>query len=80
MDPTLAGKKAECEGGGPSEIRPGVVMPAREFFRGRLTGVYFDLGAPPARWYEMIALEVAPEEYAAESVWCEEGFLFVMED
>ncbi len=79
FNPDFAGKMAECEGGSSAEVRPGVVLPAREFYRGRLTGLFFDTGDPPSRWYEMVALEVVPEGYEQSSVWCEEGFLFVTE-
>lgn len=73
FDASLAGLWATCEGGGPAE--GGIA--AREFFRGRLTGLFYVEGDPPWRWFEMSDLEVKPPGYAHASVWCEEGFLFI---
>ncbi len=80
VDAGVAGKIAECDGGGAVEVSRGVVLAAREFFRGRLSGLYFDEGDPPARWYEMVTLEDRPEGYVDDTVWCEQGFVFIMEE
>ena len=75
FDATLAGKRAECDGGGPTAGKYAV----REDFVGRVTGEYVDHGDPPWRWYLMVDLERKPEGYPWESVWCEAGNLFVVE-
>ncbi len=75
FDPALAGKWAECDGGGLVNAR----LAAREDFAGRLTGEYIDHGDPPWRWYLMTALSVKPDGYAGNTVWCESGNLWVTE-
>ncbi len=75
FDPTLVGKRAECDGGSvDAEGRA-----SREEFTGTLTGVYVDHGSPPTRWYLMTELTRKPPDYEWDSVWCESGFVFVME-
>lgn len=75
FDPALAGKRAECDGGSvDSEGRA-----SREEFGGTLTGEYLEYGEPPQRWYLLTALTLKPPYYEEDSVWCETGFLFVME-
>ena len=78
----LAGKRAECEGGMPVAGPPGGpdLLGSREYFRGRLSGLYFDEGDPPWRWYELVGLESRPEDWTGDVVWCEEGFLFLMDE
>lgn len=82
VDHNMVGKWAECDGGGPIEGSPGgpPVLGARENFRGRLSGVYYDEGDPPWRWYEMVSLEIRPEGYGYDTVWCEEGFIFLLDE
>jgi hypothetical protein len=75
FDPELAGKRAECDGG--SVDAEGHA--SREEFAGTLTGVFMEHGSPPTRWYLMMALTLKPPYYEQDSVWCEQGFLFVME-
>jgi len=75
FDPTMAGKRAECDGGGPTAARYAV----REDFAGRLTGEYIDHGDPPWRWYLMTDLDRKPDGYPWESVWCEAGNVFLIE-
>jgi len=79
INPRLTGRIAECDGGMMVAGGPAGAMGSREHFRGRLTGIYFEEGDPPWRWYEMRDLEVKPPEYEEDSVWCEAGFLFLME-
>jgi hypothetical protein len=74
FDPALAGRRAECDGGG---LVAGTRWARREEFAGRLTGEYVDHGDPPWRWYRMVALERKPEHFAGDAVWCESGSLFV---
>ncbi|MBI2872789.1 MAG: hypothetical protein HYY00_06335 [Chloroflexi bacterium] len=84
LDKALAGKRAECDGGAsyPAVMPNGEMgyMPSRETFKGRLTGLYFDQGDPPWRWYELMVLEDRPPNYPDETVWCEQGFLFIFDD
>ena len=44
VDQRLIGRRAECEGGGPVRVGEGSkgVIGGREFFRGRLTGIFFE--------------------------------------
>jgi hypothetical protein len=76
FDPKMAGKKAECDGGGPLD---GTRYATREFFAGVLTGDYVDHGDPPWRWYLMKDLFQKPQGYAWDSVWCEAGNLYLAE-
>ncbi|MEE8443395.1 MAG: hypothetical protein V3S37_06555 [Dehalococcoidia bacterium] len=77
----VKGRYAECDGGAsyPVVLPNGEwgMMPSRETFKGVLTGLYFDQGDPPWRWYEMVILHDRPAEYQEETVWCEPGFLFL---
>ncbi len=75
--PELAGKRAECDGGGPIW---GTRYAGRQEFTGSLTGEYIDHGEPPWRWYLMKALTIKPENYPADSVWCESESVFLVED
>ena len=56
------------------------MLGSRDLFRGRLTGLYYDEGNPPWRWYELADLVQKPEEHLDLTVWCEEGFLFLEDD
>jgi hypothetical protein len=73
FDPAMAGKRAECDGGG----QFGVKYLRREDFAGTLTGEYVDHGDPPWRWYLMNDLRVKPDHYLWDSVWCMQGNLYV---
>jgi hypothetical protein len=75
FDPAVAGKRAECDGG--SVDAEGHA--SREEFAGTLTGEYLEYGSPPQRWYLMAHLTFKPPYYDDDSVWCETGFLFVMD-
>lgn len=77
FDPEVAGKLAECDGGG---AVVGTRYAGREDFAGRLTGDYVDHGDPPWRWYLLTDLTLKPENYADTSVWCEKGNLFLVEE
>jgi hypothetical protein len=82
VDQLLIGRLAECDGGGPVRIGQGSrgVVGGRECFRGRLTGMFLEQGDPPWIWYQMGELEVKPENYSEEFVWCEKDFVFFMDD
>jgi hypothetical protein len=58
----------------------GTRIPGREEFAGVLTGEYVDHGDPPWRWYRMTDLTGKPPGYDWDSVWCESGSLWLMED
>jgi hypothetical protein len=77
FDSALAGRRAECDGGGPVA---GTRLAGREEFAGKLTGDYVDHGDPPWRWYLMVELFRKPETYAADAVWCESGSLYFLDD
>ena len=77
FDAALAGKRAECDGGAPVA---GSRLAGREEFAGVLTGEYVDHGDPPWRWYLMGDLSSKPEGYPWDTVWCESGSLFILDD
>ena len=74
FDPHVAGKRAECDGGGP--VGQGHVG-GRQEFAGVLTGDYVDHGDPPWRWYLIGQLSRKPDGYRWDAVWCESGSLFL---
>ncbi len=76
FDDRIAGKSAECDGGGPIE---GTRYAARQEFTGRLTGEYFEHGDPPWRWYLMVDLSNKPDNYGWDSVWCESGNIYLVD-
>jgi hypothetical protein len=76
FDPAMAGKRAECDGGGPIE---GTQLAGRQEFAGTLTGEYIDHGDPPWRWFLMVNLTKKPPNYAWDAVWCESGFVFLID-
>jgi len=77
IDPEMAGKFAECDGGGPVQ---GTLFANREEFAGTLTGEYFDHGDPPWRWYLMVDLVGKPINYEWDSVWCESGNIYLVDN
>jgi hypothetical protein len=76
FDPAMAGKRAECDGGGPIE---GTQLAGRQEFTGTLTGEYLDHGDPPWRWFLMVDLTRKPANYQWDTVWCESGFIFLVD-
>jgi hypothetical protein len=76
-NPELAGKQAECDGGGPIW---GTKYAGRQEFSGTLTGEYIDHGTPPWRWYLMVDLTRKPDNYPDQSVWCEADSVFLLDD
>lgn len=77
FDENLAGRLAECDGGGPIE---GTRYAGRQDFRGRLTGEYIEEGDPPSRWYLMTDLSLKPPQFPSEAVWCEAGNIFLIRE
>jgi len=75
FDEGMAGKRAECDGGAPIE---GTRYAGRQQFAGRLTGEYFDHGAPAWRWYLMVDLTEKPPNYEWDAVWCESGNIYLV--
>lgn len=74
FEPSVAGRVAECDGGGPVL---GSKYASRQEFRGTLTGAFVDHGDPPWRWYLMADLTMKPGAYLEETVWCEAGTVFL---
>lgn len=77
FDEAMAGKRAECDGGAPVA---GTRFAGRQEFTGTLTGEFVDHGEPPWRWYLMGELTNKPEGYGWDTVWCESGSLYVVDD
>ena len=77
FDPAVAGKRAECDGGGPIA---GTRFAGRQDFSGTLTGEYVDHGDPPWRWYLMVELMRRPDGYSGDAVWCESGSVFFVDE
>lgn len=77
FDSDLAGRRAECDGGGPVA---GTRFAGRQEFAGTLTGDFVDHGDPPWRWYLLADLSRRPDGYPADTVWCESGSLFLLDD
>ena len=77
FDPTLTGKRAECDGGG---MTPGGRYATRQEFTGSLTGEFRDHGTPPWRGYLMGELTHKPSNYPYETVWCESESLFLIDE
>jgi len=77
FDAAVAGKRAECDGG---HAIAGTHFAGRQEFAGTLTGDYVDHGDPPWRWYLLGALTRKPESYPDDTVWCESGNLFILDD
>jgi hypothetical protein len=62
----MAGKRAECDGGGPID---GTRFAGRQAFAGTLTGEYIDHGDPPWGWFLMVDLtKPPPKNYAWDAV------------
>ena len=85
IDESMKGQYAECDGGAsmPVVLPNGEwgLMPSRETFKGVLTGVFFDQGDPPWRWFKMDNLTVRPEEVGTEdTVWCQEDFVWFADE
>jgi len=77
FDETVAGRRAECDGGRPLA---GTRFATREEFTGTMTGDYIDYGDPPWRWYLMADLSVKPANYTQDAVWCEANSLFFLDE
>jgi hypothetical protein len=77
FDPEIAGRRAECDGGG---LVPGTHYVGREEFTGTLTGDFVDHGDPPWRWLLMKDLAHKPEGFEADGVWCESESVFLVDE
>lgn len=73
FDAEIAGQRVEADGG---HQVPGFAHGVRETFQGTLTGRRMDQGDPPWRWLELGELTQKPEDFADQTVWCEESFVF----
>lgn len=77
FDATLAGRRAECDGG---HALAGTHFGVREEFEGTLTGDFVEWGDPPWRWLLLGELTRAPAGDPHDTVWCESGNVFVVEE
>jgi len=76
FNPDLAGKRAECDGGGPI---PGTRYSGRQDFAGTLTGDFVEIGDPVWRWFLMVELTEKPRDFEGDAVWCLEGNVFLVD-
>jgi hypothetical protein len=82
-DAAIAGRPVEADGGSLVDgVHEGLTVSAatREAFRGILTGRRMDIGEPPWRWLEIGDLSEKPENFAARTVWCEESFIYLLDE
>jgi len=77
FDDSMAGKRAECDGGGQLV---GTKFGVRHEFAGILTGDYVDHGDPPWRWYLMRDLYLKPDAWPDDEVWCESNMIWLVDD
>jgi hypothetical protein len=77
FDREIAGRRAECDGGG---LVPGTHYVGREEFTGTLTGDFVDHGDPPWRWLLMKDLVCKPDGFEAGGVWCESESVFLIDE
>jgi hypothetical protein len=77
FDPSLAGKRATCEGGSPAGGND--KLASRETYVGVLTGRRLEEGDPPWKWLEMEVDVPVPDTNGVLGtiVWCEESFVFL---
>jgi hypothetical protein len=80
FDPAMAGRHAECDGGGLLAGAGGHAYAARMEFVGTLTGEYVDHGDPAWRWYLLTHLVRKPDGWLDDAVWCESNSLFLAEE
>lgn len=77
VDAAIAGRRAECDGG---HAIAGSHFAGRQEFAGTLTGDYVEAGDPPWRWYLLGELTRVPPGYPHDTVWCESGNLFIVDE
>ncbi len=77
FDAAVAGRRAECDGGGPVL---GTRYASRQEFAGTITGEYVDHGDPAWRWYLMTDLTLKPDGYPDDTVWCEKNSIFFADE
>jgi hypothetical protein len=73
FDSSVAGIRVQADGG---NAAIGSRLASRETFEGELTGWRMDEGNPPWKWFEIGALVDKPPGFSAESVWCEETYIY----
>ena len=76
-DPDAAGRRVQADGGG---WVPGTQFGSRASFEGTLTGRRMEQGDPPWRWMEIGQLTDAPEAHPDAFVWCEESYIFLLDN
>jgi hypothetical protein len=82
FDETLAGRPVQADGGSDaSDASHGdqVARISRETFEGKLTGRRFDQGDPPWRFMEVGNLK-KPDGSEGDTVWCEESYVYFMDE
>jgi hypothetical protein len=82
-DDAIAGRRVQADGGSiVDSARSGFVVTAaaREAFEGILTGRRLDIGDPPWRWLEIGDLSEKPAGFDAQTVWCDETFVYFLDD
>ena len=82
FDEAIAGRRVKADGGNEAtDLTHGgkFAVASREMFEGRLTGRRLDQGDPPWRWLEIGDLSEKPDTFDAETVWCEESYIYFIE-
>ena len=76
-DPSIAGKRVQADGG---EEVPGSGAGYRATFEGVLTGRRMEQGNPPWVWMELGQLTEAPDNFEDAYVWCEESYIYFLDE
>ena len=76
-DPAIRGRRVQADGG---EAVPGTGAGYRATFEGRLTGRRLAQGDPPWSWFELGELTDAPADFESTYVWCEESYIYFLDD
>lgn len=83
LDETLAGRRVQADGGSDSsDATRGdqVSRLSRETFEGTLTGRRFEQGNPPWKFMEIGELTKNPDGSERGTVWCEESYVYFMDE
>ncbi len=82
-DPALEGRRVQADGGSEAIDRAHggkIAHASRDMFEGVLTGRRMDDGDPPWRWLEIGQLTDKPSGFADQTVWCEESYVYFLDD
>jgi hypothetical protein len=83
IDQTLVGRPVQADGGSDaSSASQGdqVARLSRETFEGTLTGRRFEQGDPPWKFMEIGNLTKNPDGSERDTVWCEESYVYFMDE